>query len=209
MDAKTVRLLVTGFEPFAGSDVNPSQRIAAALAEALAELRLDGVQICTAILPIDGATAPGAALAAVQAQRPDAVICLGQATGRSVISIERVALNLLDYGIPDNTGRLVVDQPVVAGGPAAYFVTLPVRAMLAAVRAVGVPCELSLSAGTYLCNQVLYAVLHHVATNGLPVRAGFIHVPALPEQAVNTTRTTPSMSLDTMLSGVRAAAAVL
>ena len=196
-----MNLLVTGFEPFAGSSVNPSQQIAAALAEA----RFDGVRICTAILPVDGAAAPAAAIAALQRHAPDVVICLGQATGRSVISLERVAINLLDYGIPDNTGRLVVDEPVVAGGPAAYFTTLPVRDMLAAIRATGVPAELSLSAGAYLCNQVMYAVLHHSAVHALPVRAGFVHVPPLPEQAASHPRPQPSMSLETMVKGVSAA----
>jgi len=196
-----VRLLLSGFEPFAGSPINPSQQ----LAEALAAERMDGVQINSLILPVDGALAPAALIAALDAQQPDAVISLGQATGRAVMSLERVAVNLLDYSIPDNTGKLIVDEPVVAGGPAAYFATVPVRAMLEAMRGAGVPAELSLSAGAYLCNQVLYAVLHHIAANRLPVRAGFIHVPALPQQVPPGTTRLPSMSLATMLTGVRAA----
>lgn len=196
-----MRLLLSGFEPFAGSPINPSQQ----LAEALAAERMDGVQINSLILPVDGALAPAALIAALDAQQPDAVISLGQATGRAVMSLERVAVNLLDYSIPDNTGKLIVDEPVVAGGPAAYFATVPVRAMLDAMRGAGVPAELSLSAGAYLCNQVLYAVLHHIAANRLPVRAGFIHVPALPQQVPPGTTRLPSMSLATMLTGVRAA----
>lgn len=196
-----MRLLLSGFEPFAGSPINPSQQ----LAEALAAERMDGVQINSLILPVDGALAPAALIAALDAQQPDAVISLGQATGRAVMSLERVAVNLLDYSIPDNTGKLIVDEPVVAGGLAAYFATVPVRAMLEAMRGAGVPAELSLSAGAYLCNQVLYAVLHHIAANRLPVRAGFIHVPALPQQVPPGTTRLPSMSLATMLTGVRAA----
>jgi pyroglutamyl-peptidase len=198
-----MRLLLTGFEPFGGSSVNPSQQIV----QAVQQQRFAGLELRTAILPVDGATAPAAVIAAVQAQRPAVVICLGQATGRAVLSIERVAVNLLDYRIPDNAGKLIEDEPVVAGGPAAYFVTLPVRAMLVAVKAADVPVELSLSAGTFLCNQVLYALLHHIAVNTLAVRAGFIHVPSLPEQAATSARVTPSMSLDTMVRGVEAALA--
>jgi len=194
---------VTGFEPFAGSPVNPSQQ----LAQALAEDPPPGLHTRGLILPVDGAAAPGVIVDAIESERPDIVIMMGQATGRAVISIERVAINLLDYAIPDNTGAVLVDQPVVADGPAAYFATVPVRAMLDAVRQAGVPGELSLSAGAYLCNQVLYAALHHIACRGLPVRAGFVHLPALPEQVPAGSTRTPSMSLATMQTGVRAAIA--
>jgi pyroglutamyl-peptidase len=196
-----MRVLLTGFEPFGGSPINPSQQLVTAMAEA----RREGIEICPLVLPVDGALAPAAVVAAMRARQPDVVLCLGQATGRAVISIERITVNLLDYSIPDNAGRLATDEPVVAGGPAAYFATAPVREMLAAIRAAGVPSELSLSAGAYLCNQVFYTVLHHCATNGLVVRAGFIHLPALPEQVVGTTRATPSMSMGAMMVGVREA----
>ena len=198
-----MRLLVTGFEPFAGSPVNPSQQ----LAQALAEEPPPGLHTHALILPVDGAAAPGMIVGAIESQQPDLVIMMGQATGRAVISLERVAINLLDYAIPDNTGAVLVDQPVVAGGPAAYFATLPLCAMLDAMRQAGVPGELSLSAGAYLCNQVLYAALHCIACRGLSARAGFVHLPALPEQVPAGSTRTPSMSLATMQTGVRAAIA--
>jgi pyroglutamyl-peptidase len=200
-----MKLLLTGFEPFAGSSINPSEQIARALAQS----SLPGLDIHTTILPVERVQATEAILAALQAQRPDVVVSLGQATGRAAISIERVAINLEDYAIPDNAGQTVTDEPVLAGGPAAYFVTLPVRAMVQAVRAAGIPAELSLSAGAYLCNRVMYVVLHKIATQARPVRAGFIHVPMLPEQAVGRTHPTPTMSLETMVAGVRAALSAL
>ena len=114
-------------------------------------------------------------------------------------------MNLADFSIPDNAGSQVVDQPVVAGGPAAYFATLPVRAMLAAIRAAGVPCDLSLTAGTFLCNQVFYVELHHIGMHRPAMRAGFIHVPSLPVQAAPRPSPAASMSLETMVAGVEAA----
>jgi pyroglutamyl-peptidase len=195
-----MKLLLTGFEPFGGSNVNPSQQIV----RALADRPIEGVQIYTALLPVDNVRGPAEALTAMQTYNPDTVLSLGQANSRVALSIERLAVNLADYAIPDNAGTRVVDRSIVTGGPAAYFVTLPVRALLAAIREANVPAELSLSAGTFLCNQVLYAVLHHISINGLPTRAGFIHVPSLPEQVVDQPRI-PSMSLETMIAGVSAA----
>lgn len=195
-----MKILLTGFEPFGGSDVNPSQQIV----RSLSGRTVNGVELATALLPVDSVRGPAEAVLALHAHRPDVVLSLGQASGRPALNIERVALNLADYSIADNTGQKAVDQAVVAGGPAAYFVTVPLRAMLAAVKEANVPADLSLSAGTFLCNAVLYTVLHHIAVNGLPMRAGFIHVPALPEQAA-ARPSTPSMSLETMLIGVSAA----
>ena len=162
-----------------------------------------GCEIAVAILPVDRWRGPAVVLSAIEMHRPDVVLSLGQATGRSAISIERVAVNLMDYRIADNVGHVATDEPIVADGPAAYFATVPVREMLAAVHQAGVPAELSLSAGTYLCNQVLYAVLHHLDQTGR--RAGCIHLPMLPEQAAAQSRPTPSMALETMSRGVQAA----
>ena len=194
-----MKILLTGFEPFGGDTTNPSAQVV----EYLAQQSLMGCEIAVAILPVDRWRGPAAALSAIEMHRPDVVLSLGQATGRSAISIERVAVNLMDYRIADNVGHVAADEPIVADGPAAYFATVPVREMLAAVHQAGVPAELSLSAGTYLCNQVLYAVLHHLEQTGR--RAGFIHLPMLPEQAAAQSRPTPSMGLETLLSGVQAA----
>jgi pyroglutamyl-peptidase len=194
-----MKILLTGFEPFGGSPVNPSSQVVSALASH----SIENVELHTAILPVTHVSGPAALVRAIESSMPDVVLCLGQAGGRSVLSIERLAVNLLDDSIADNSGAVLTDQPVVAGGPAAYFVTLPVRALLGAIRAAGVPAELSLTAGAFLCNQVLYTLLHHIAVNALPIRAGFIHVPFLPEQVVD--RPAPSMGLETMCAGVHAA----
>lgn len=200
-----MRLLLTGFEPFGGQSVNPSERVV----EALRAQPFPGVDLCTKILPVDHERGPATLLAAVEAAQPDVVLCLGEAGRRMRLVIERVAINLLDYPIADNTGRHIVDQPIVADGPAAYFVTLPVRALHAAVRECGVPVELSLSAGTFLCNQVTYTLLHHLAISGATSRAGFIHLPFLPEQAAREPGAVPSMSLEPMLRGLSTMIALL
>ena len=196
-----MQLLLTGFEPFGGSTCNPSEQVARALDGQI----ISGTQIQSAVLPVDCNRGPSALLHLLHSRRPDAVLCLGEAARRPVISVERVAVNLLDFRIPDNSGNQMIDQPVVDGGPAAYFVTLPARNVYEAIQAAGVPCELSLSAGTYLCNQVLYCLLHEIAQNGWDIPAGFIHLPSLPEQVIKSSPQAPSMSLDTSLTAIRAA----
>jgi len=196
-----MKLLLTGFEPFGGSPINPSEQAA----QSLDGQTICGAQIVTAILPVDWQNAPAALFNALDTNHPDALLCLGESGGRAAISIERVAINLLDFGIPDNTGLTINDQPVVPAGPAAYFVTLPVRAILNAICAAGVPAELSLSAGSYLCNAILYSLLHRISVQGQSIPAGFIHLPVLPQQAAASNKHLPSMSLDTCLTGIRAA----
>lgn len=200
-----MKLLLTGFEPFGESSVNPSEQVA----RAMAGETLPGVELQPLILPVDRFAGPATLIQAVQAGQPEAVICLGEAARRLALSLERIAINLLDYRIADNAGHLVTDEVIVPGGPAAYFTTLPVRAMRDAVLAVGVPAELSLSAGSFLCNQVLYELLHYLSRHSLNIPAGFIHLPLLPEQAAQRHPLPPSMSLETMLKGMRAAILVL
>jgi pyroglutamyl-peptidase len=200
-----MKVLLTGFEPFGSSQVNPSAQVVGRLARD----GVSGVTLHSAILPVDRQGGPATLLNAVRALHPDAILCLGEATRRMAISIERVALNLLDYRMADNTGHQAIDEPIVPDGPAAYFVTLPVRAMLEAVRAAGIPAELSLSAGAFLCNQVTYELLHYLTTYQLDIPAGFVHVPALPEQVTNAYPPVPSMALETMTCGIRAAIGAL
>jgi pyroglutamyl-peptidase len=200
-----MKVLLTGFEPFGGSHVNPSEQVV----RTLARDGVPGVALHSVILPVDRQGGPATLLNAVYALHPDAILCLGEAARRTAISIERVALNLLDYRMADNAGHQAIDEPIVPDGPAAYFVTLPVRAMLEAVRAAGIPAELSLSAGAFLCNQVTYELLHYLATHQLDIPAGFVHVPALPEQVTNAYPPVPSMALETMTCGIRAAIGAL
>ena len=193
-----MKVLLTGFEPFGGSHVNPSEQVAGRLARD----GVPGVALQSAILPVDRQGGPATLLNAVRACQPDAILCLGEAARRPAISIERVAINLLDYRMVDNAGHQAVDEPIVLEGPAAYFVTLPVRAMLDAVRMAGIPAELSLSAGAFLCNQVTYELLHYLTTRQLDIPAGFVHLPALPEQVTNAYPPMPSMALETMVRGI-------
>ncbi len=128
---------------------------------------------------------------------------MGLAMGRTTLSIERVALNLLDFNIADNAGKLERDRPVIPDGPAAYFATLPVRTIKEQLCAAGIPTEISNSAGAYLCNQMMYTALHWAANRDPAPHVGFVHVPALPEQMAHRQRPGPSMAFETMLTGVR------
>lgn len=195
-----MKLLLTGFEPFGGEGLNPAAQIVARLAQE----GVAGVDLVTAVLPVDRHLGPALLIRAVQESQPQAVLCLGLAGRSPALAIERVAVNLLDFRLADNGGNRFVDEPIVPEGPAAYFVTLPVRAMQAAAVAAGVPAELSLSAGAFLCNQVTYELLHYLATQQLDIPAGFVHVPYLPEQAVQKRPFLPSMSLATMCVGITA-----
>ena len=196
-----MKLLLTGFEPFGGSDINPSEQVV----KSLAQTGIKGIELNTVILPVDRKAGPDKLIHAVKETQPDAVVCLGEARGRLAICLERVAVNLLDYRIEDNAGNLIQDQPIAPDGPAAYFCTLPVRKMVEAVQKVGVPARLSLSAGAFLFNQVTYALLHHLDSQGKALPAGFIHLPNLPEQVANKQPLKPSMDLETLVKGVRAA----
>lgn len=196
-----MRVLLTGFEPFGGSTINPS----AEATQLLRRRQIPGIELITLQLPVVGGRAVREILGAIGAARPDAVVSLGESGLASAITVERLAVNLRDYRIADNAGGQVADEPVVPGGPAAYFATLPVRAMQSAMHAEGIPAELSMSAGTFLCNEVMYAVLHHAATERLPMFAGFLHLPQLPEQAVASGRGRASMDRDTAVRGIAAA----
>lgn len=199
-----LRALLTGFAPFGGEGVNPAEQAALALAEAAPS----GLALAVAVLPVSYAGALPALRAAIARHAPDVVLALGQAGGRPHISVERVAINIDDARIADNDGIRRVDTPVVPGGPAAYFATVPIKAIAAAVRAAGVPAEVSQSAGTFLCNHIFYHACHIAAAERVGMRAGFLHLPWLPEQVVGRAGE-PSMALPTQLTGLRAALAAL
>ena len=199
-----LRVLLTGFAPFGGETVNPSERAILALAAAPPA----GIALATAVLPVAYAGAPPALYAAIAAHDPQVVLATGLAGGRALIGVERVAINIDDARIADNDGVRRIDAPVVPGGPAAYFATLPIKAIAAAIRAAGVPAEVSQSAGTFLCNHVFYRCCHIAATARPGLRAGFLHLPWLPEQATAHPGE-PSMALDAVLCGLQAALATL
>jgi len=197
-------LLLTAFEPFGGDRVNASAEVLRLLAPDISNI----VETHTSILPVDSVCTPQQIRSLLELLRPDWCVMLGQANGRAALSVERVAVNLCDFRIPDNGGHRPVDQPVVMDAPDAYFATLPVKQLVAAACEVGTPAEQSLTAGAFLCNQTSYVALHTCATEGLSTRCGFVHVPVLPEQ-VTESRATPSMALDTMQRGLRAMLEVL
>ncbi len=196
-----MKILVTGFEPFGGSTINPSEQVVRLLQDIL----FSNIELVIKVLPVERIRAGQVLIEAVEETQPQAVVSLGEASGRAVISVERIAVNLMDYRIPDNQGNKVADLPVVVGGPAAYFATLPVRKIFERVTLAGVPAELSLSAGSFLCNQVMYEALHYTAEQGRSIKAGFIHLPSLPEQALRSAKPIPSMGIETALKGVIAA----
>lgn len=166
------RVLLTGFAPFDGARQNPSWQAVSRLHGR----QVAGHRIVSRELPTEFGTAPRVLRAAIAAVDPQLVVCTGLAAGRTCLSLERIAINVDDARIADNAGAQPVDTPVVRGGRAAYFSTLPVKAMLLALRDAGVPAEVSNSAGTFVCNHVFYALMHALRRRPA-VRGGFIHVP--------------------------------
>ena len=194
-------VLVTGFEPFGGEARNPSWELCQRLPRLVAGMRVE-----TCLVPCEFGRAIEVAVAAIERHRPALVVCLGLAGGRAHVCVERVAINVDDARIADNAGARPVDERIAARGPAAYFATLPVKEMAAAMRAAGVPAEVSDSAGTYVCNHLMYGVLHFLAAGEPPARAGFVHLPYCEEQVLDKPGT-PALSLATMARGVEAAIA--
>ncbi|MET7991436.1 pyroglutamyl-peptidase I [Amycolatopsis sp. NPDC005232] len=168
-------VLLTGFAPFGSSAVNPSWQAALLVAS-----RRDDV--ISVELPVEFEASLPALRAAIEEHRPSLVVCAGEAGGRVAVTPERVAINLIDARIPDNAGAQPIDVPVIADAPAAYFTTLPVKAAVAAIQAEGVPAAVSHTAGTYVCNQVFFGLMHLLAHDFPAVRGGFVHVPSAPEQ---------------------------
>jgi len=183
IDAKAPRVLVAGFEPFENDAVNPAWEIA----RALDGWACEGAVVRAVQLPCVFGRAIDALDAALTGPPLQLVLCVGAAGGRTEISMERAALNVDDARIPDNAGQQPIDLPVVRDGPAAYFSTLPIKAMVRDVRAAGLPVAVSNSAGTFVCNHIFYALMHRLATRPAlaHTRGGFVHVPYLPEQAAS------------------------
>jgi len=173
---KTV--LVTGFEPFGGDPLNPSQEIARALDGRV----IAGRRVVGAVLPCVFGDSLVELRRLLRQHRPERVVCLGLAAGRAEITPERIAINVDDARLPDNRGAQPVDRPVVRGGPAAYWSRLPIKAIVAALRERGIPASVSQTAGTFVCNHVFYGLMHALRRRR-GVRGGFVHVPCTPEQA--------------------------
>ncbi|MDB5943770.1 MAG: pcp [Ramlibacter sp.] len=190
-------VLVTGFDPFGGASVNPSWQAV----RQLDGTSIEGHRVVAAELPTIFDRSLEVLRGLLATHRPALVICTGQAAGRAALSLERVAINVDDARIPDNALAQPIDTPVIAGGPAAYFSTLPIKAMLAAIEAEGIRSEVSQTAGTFVCNHVFYGLMHELATRRelAGVRGGLIHVPWLPQQGQ------PSMPVEDIVRGLAAA----
>jgi pyroglutamyl-peptidase len=186
------KVLLTGFEPFGNATSNPSGEIVK---------QISGDSIVTAILPVAYTQSADRLLSLIEQHKPDVVICLGQAEGRTAITPERVAINLDDARLADNEGVLRNDVKILDDGPDAYFSTLPVNDIVAAIKAQGIPAAVSLSAGAFLCNHVFYVAQNKFVESD--VRSGFVHVPLMDSQAAEFPGL-PTMPLDQMVTAVRA-----
>jgi pyroglutamyl-peptidase len=198
-------VLVTGFGPYGNTPTNPAQLVA----EALDGSRIGGAEAVARIVPCVFFEAIDAAMQAVGEVQPDIVVMLGEFGGRAMLTVERIAQNLDDasrYGLADNAGKAPINERIVPDGPAAHYATLPIRAMVKAIRAAGIPADLSDAPGTLVCNHLMYGVLHRIAERGLPMRAGWIHLPALPGvAALEANLGMPSMTVETARAGVAVA----
>lgn len=191
------QILVTGFEPFGGEKQNAAWEAVRRLAEYAPE----GTRVTIRQLPTVFGRSVEAMKQAIRDIRPDVVLCVGQAAGRRQITPERIAINIDDARIPDNDGQTPIDKPIVQGGPAAYWSTLPIKAIVKEIRAAGIDAAVSNSAGTYVCNHLFYGLAHLIATEYPHIRGGFIHVPVLPEQ-VHAESDWPGMPLEDIVRGL-------
>lgn len=190
-----MRALVTGFEPFGGESVNPSWLAVSRLPKQVA-----GVEVHTRELPCSYAHSAGLLSAAIAEVQPEIVLCVGQAGGRVDLCLERVAINVQDARIRDNDGAQPIDVPVIDGGPAAHFGTLPIKACVAEMRKAGLPAAVSNTAGTFVCNHIFYALMDMAGRHPTPLRGGFLHIPFAPEQV--PAGSAPSVAVEDVVRGI-------
>jgi len=192
------KILITGFEPFGGENVNPALEAVTKL-EGLA---INGGEIVTCSVPVVYRKSIEAVIKAIKLHQPDYVITVGQAAGRAAITPERVAINVDDYRIKDNEGNQIVDELINENGPSAYFSTLPIKAIVKSLQDKGIPAQVSNTAGTYVCNHLFYGIQHFLKDSH--IGHGFIHIPLLPIQAPEGNQ--PTLSLDLIVEGLKVAA---
>lgn len=184
-----MKVLITGFDPFGGEKINPAWEAVRALPD-----NIDGIEVVKLQIPTVFKKSAKKLFENIDSVKPDVVICVGQAGGRYEFSVERVAINLDDGRIPDNDGYQPVDSPVFEDGENAYFSTLPIKAIVEEVKKDGIPAAVSNTAGTYVCNHIMYSLLYYLNKNNLNIKGGFVHVPFIPEQVVEK-KNTPYMEL--------------
>ena len=194
-----MKILVTGFDPFGGEPINPAIESVKKLPDNIA-----GAEIIKLEIPTVRKKSLEKIEKAINEHNPDIILSIGQAGGRFDISIERVGINLDDFRIPDNEGNQIIDEPIFPDGENSYFVKLPVKAMVQNVQKNNIPASVSYTAGTFVCNHVLYGVLYLIEKKYKGKKSGFIHIPFLPQQVVDK-RNTPSMELNTIVKGLTAA----
>lgn len=190
-------ILLTGFEPFGGEQINPSWEAV----KRFNAIKVDGYTIFIAQLSCTFLQAGNELEQLIEQYQPSIVLNIGQAAGRNTISIEKVAINWIDARIPDNNGNQPVDATIISGAPDGYFSNLPLKGIMGRLNASGIPCSISYTAGTFVCNYVFYRLMHKINSENLAITGGFIHIPLLPNQAVNNL-TQPSMSLETVVQGI-------
>jgi len=195
-------ILLTSFSPFGGDELNASQEVMNALPDQIGDAVIE--KLC---LPVVFLRSAELTIKAAERLRPDAIVCLGQAGGRAFITPERVAVHLMDAAILDNDNYQPEDVPIIPNGPAAYFSTLPIKAIAAAMQETGVPAQISNSAGTYVCNSLMYSVLHYTAAHRPEVPCGFIHVPYLDIQTRD--ESVPALPKDYIVRAITAALRIL
>ncbi|HDM8161115.1 TPA: pyroglutamyl-peptidase I [Vibrio harveyi] len=188
------KVLITGFEPFGGESINPALETV----KRLNGRKLDGGEVVMCQVPVTRYESIEAVIESIELHQPDIVITVGQAAGRTAITPERVAINVDDFRIPDNGGHQPIDEPVIPDGPDAYFTTLPIKAITRALQQENIPCQVSNTAGTFVCNHLFYGVQHYLRDKS--VRHGFVHIPLLPEQ--DSSGNQPTMSLDVIVEGL-------
>lgn len=191
-----MKILVTGFDPFGNETINPASEAVKRLPQ-----NIEGVEIIRIIVPTVFKESLRVIEKSIEDNNPDVILSVGQAGGRNCISVERIGINVDDARIKDNAGNQPIDEAIDANGPAAYFSTLPIKAMVESMKQKGILASISNTAGTFVCNHVMYGVLHLCSTRFKQKRAGFIHIPFLPEQ-VKDKENMPSMELDIIVEGL-------
>ncbi len=193
-----MKVLITGFDPFGGEKINPAWEAVNALPN-----EVDGVEVIKVQIPTVFKKSAQKLFEAIESVKPDAVICVGQAGGRFDFNVERIAINVDDARIPDNEGKQPIDVKIFEDGENAYFATLPIKAMVEEAKKAGVPASVSNTAGTFVCNHIMYSLLYYINKNKLNIRGGFIHVPYISQQVIGK-KNTPYMELTTATKGLEA-----
>ncbi|WP_434630677.1 pyroglutamyl-peptidase I [Thermoanaerobacterium thermosaccharolyticum] len=194
-----MKILVTGFDPFGGEKINPAYEIIKRLSDLI-----DGAEIIKLQVPTVFNKSIKVVTQKIAEEKPDVVLCLGQAGGRYTVTVERVAINIDDARIPDNENNQPIDSLIDPDGEPAYFSTIPIKKIVNAMKMNKIPAEISNTAGTFVCNHLLYGVLNYIYKNKLNTKAGFIHIPFLPEQVVDKPNT-PSMDLNILVNAINVA----